>query len=108
MAAIGAFEKGRSKSAGINAIVREAALDEALSQEGFVVTFRHIAGKENVITDALSRLSEPGSGMSIPRELLALPRKEAPARRAGWWRVGGRPEGVLGTDGAEEDGVDGE
>ena len=89
MATIGAFTKNRSRSAAINSIVREAALDIAGSVHGFLLVLRHLAGERNQWADALSRLMEPGSGMVVPGPLRALPRREVAPRTAGWWRAGG-------------------
>ena len=102
MATLGALEKGRSSSPGMNRIVREITLDEALSTNGFALVLRHLPAKENLLADALSRLGEPGSGAVVPPELAQLPRRAAEDRGPAWWRAGGRAESVVAEEGAEE------
>ena len=102
MATLGALEKGRSKSPPMNMIMRELSLDEALSSSGYCFRLRHIAGVDNKLADALSRLDEPGSGATVPYELRELKRREAPPRGAAWWRAGGRAEAALAAEEADE------
>jgi len=86
-AALGALGKLASPSPAINAIAREVALDVAVSRYGIDV-WAHLPGTENVLADALSRLSEPGASYCIPEVLTDIPRAECGAREADWWEAG--------------------
>ena len=85
-AALGAFEKERSKSPLINAIAREISLDMALATFAPRLFFGHVAGKENIWADALSRLAEPGADVCLPAALRDVPCALVPVRDQGWWR----------------------
>ena len=84
--AVGAWTKERSKSAAVNAVVREAALDMA---EGLyrVDTAEHVPGVSNVLPDALSRLYQPGQSRIPPVELLSRQRVWPEPRVETWWRA---------------------
>ena len=86
-AALGAFEKERSRSASINAIAREVSFDLALARFQIQMEYAHVRGKDNEWADALSRLSEPGSGACVPGPLRDLPCAQVPLRDASWWRT---------------------
>ena len=73
----------RSKSPLINAVAREISLDLTLATRSF---YGHVAGKENVWADALSRIAEPDVDLSLPEPLRLLPRVPVPVRDQGWWR----------------------
>ena len=108
MSTLGAIGKGRSQSPGMNRVVRELTLDEALSTNGFALVLRHVPAGENLLADARSRLGEPGSGAVVPPELARLPRRAAEDRGPAWWRAGGRVESVVaeeGDEGAPESGA---
>ena len=94
-AALGAFEKARSKSAHINVIAREFAFDVALATYEPQFVFEHVRGKNNEWADALSRLAMPGTVATIPGPLRGLPRAETPARTASFWRTADHPESVM-------------
>ena len=91
-AALGAFEKARSKSPHINAIAREFAYDVALATYDPQFIFEHVRGKNNEWADALSRMAEPEGGASIPGPLRSLSRARVPARGPSFWRTSGSPE----------------
>ena len=96
MAAIGAWSKERSSTPSINAIVREMALDQAEGLYEFTV-IEHISGLDNDIADALSRLSEPEAGKSLPPCLHWAVRDTPPRRNESYWRVSaGPPRGGFG------------
>ena len=90
MAAIGAWSKERSSKPAINAIVREMALDQAEGLYEFTV-IEHISGVDNDIADALSRLSEPDAGKTLPACLQWATRDFPPKRSASYWRVAAGP-----------------
>ena len=94
MAVIGAHGKARSKSPAINMIVRELALDAAVSPNGYSLTLKHLPGKANLLADPLSRLMEPGSGATVPVALRNTARREVAVRDERWWRTGSGPEVV--------------
>ena len=85
-AALGAVSSLKSSSAGINAIVRELALDLAEGRYRVDVV-GHLPGEQNAWADALSRLRQPGSGATIPVDLLAVPRAHPGRRSASWWET---------------------
>ena len=60
MAALGALGRMRSKSPAVNAVARELALDLALAPYQIGI-HEHVAGKDNVLPDFLSRVKEPGA-----------------------------------------------
>lgn len=91
-AALGAFEKARSKAVHINAIAREFAYDVALATYDPQFVFEHVRGKNNEWADALSRIAMPGGGSSVPGPLRGLPRSQVPRRSASFWRTSGSPE----------------
>ena len=86
-AALGAFEKERSKSPHINAIAREISLDIALSAFEPLVVFAHVKGTCNEWADALSRLGQPDAGVVVPGPLRGCRRAEVPRRSTTWWRT---------------------
>ena len=86
-AALGAFEKERSKSPHINAIAREIAFDLALSSFEPLLVYSHVKGKNNEWADALSRLSQPESGAVVPGPLRGCRRAQVPSRTKAWWRT---------------------
>ena len=88
MSALGAWDKERSKSVAVNAVVREAALDMA---EGLyrIDVREHIAGVSNVWPDALSRLAQPNTSCCVPPELHKCKRAWPERRVAEWWRADG-------------------
>ena len=85
-AAVGSWNKERSPSAAINAVVREAALDMA---EGLyrVDTTEHIPGVTNILPDALSRLYQPGKPRIPPQDLVTCRRVWPDQRVDTWWRT---------------------
>ena len=85
-AALGALKKGASGSPAINRIVREIALDIALSKYG-VDFVEHVRGKDNDVADDLSRLDEPGAGRKVPWVLEKCRRSPVQARDAQWWEA---------------------
>ena len=86
MAAVGAWEKERSTTPAINAIVREMALDVAEAKYKLDIV-EHLPGRHNDWADRLSRLMEPGGAKRIPHELTLARRDVPPARLAEWWRA---------------------
>eukprot|EP00972_Heterocapsa_arctica_P040350 5944765-Heterocapsa_arctica.AAC.1 len=64
-----------SPAGAINAIAREVAIDVAASRYG-VDVWTHIAGVDNVLADALSRLNDPAwsGSKAFPTELAIVPR----------------------------------
>ena len=93
MSALGSLSKGASsQSAGMNYLMKEFMLVLAASGPGFRLRYRHIPGAHNEWADALSRLSQPGSGASVPGPLRGVPQTPAPERGAWWWTVEGPPE----------------
>jgi hypothetical protein len=86
-AALGAFEKQRSKSPHINLIARELALDRALAAYEPRLELAHVRGKRNEWADALSRLAQPGSGAAVPGPLRGLPCRGVGVRGPSWWRT---------------------
>ena len=94
-AALGAFEKARSRAAHINVIAREFAFDVALATYEPQFVFEHVRGKNNEWADALSRLAMPGTVVTIPGPLRGLPRAETPARTAAFWRTAVHPESAM-------------
>ena len=85
-AALGALKKGASGSPAINRIVREIALDIALSKYG-VDFVEHVRGKDNDVADDLSRLDEPGAGRKVSWVLEKCRRSPVQARDAQWWEA---------------------
>ena len=67
-AALGAWTKERSRSAAVNEVVREAALDMA---EGcYAIDIRaHVGGNADEWPDLLSRLHQPGAVTTLPAAL---------------------------------------
>ena len=63
----------RSKSPLINAVAREISLDMTLATYAPRLFYGHVAGKENVWADALSRMAEPDVDLSLPEPLRLLP-----------------------------------
>ena len=86
-AALGAFEKERSRSPHVNAIAREISFDMALCTYEPLLQFAHVAGKRNEWADALSRIAQPEAGGQVPGPLQACERVQAPVRDATWWRT---------------------
>ena len=86
-AALGAFEKERSRSPHINFIARELALDRALATYETRVELAHVRGARNEWADALSRLAQPGSDAVVPGPLRGLLRRVAAVRDSTWWRT---------------------
>jgi hypothetical protein len=84
---LGAFEKERSRSPNINAIVREIALDLALAEYQPTVEYAHVAGKRNEWADALSRLAQPAVEAVVLGPFRACVRSAVPARGAAWWKT---------------------
>ena len=96
MAAIGAVERGASsRSVAVNRILQELALEVALSPTGLSISLRHIRGEVNEWADALSRLTQPGSGARVPAPLLACEHTQLEDRGPSWWRMAQDPEKVL-------------
>jgi hypothetical protein len=91
-AALGALEKERSRSPGINAIARELALDRAVAVFEPLLEFAHVRGTNNEWADALSRLAQPGSGAVVPGPLRSVRASEAPVRGSAWWRTWNGPD----------------
>ena len=85
MAALGAVNKQRSAAPGLAVVMRELALDMAEGTYA-VKVLEHIPGSANVWADALSRLPEPGSGATIPKELEGVVHCKPPMRDSSWWR----------------------
>ena len=83
-AALGAFEKERSKSPH-NSIAREVSFDIALATFEPLILFGHVRGKNNEWADALSRIDQPGSGAMVPGPLRGCSRAEVPRRSTIWW-----------------------
>ena len=94
MAALLAWRKQRSKIAAINAVTREVALDLA---EGLYTVDHlvHLPGRLNCWADKLSRLYAPGSGATVPAELVGIPRFTPPLRTDSWWRLYARPSEAI-------------
>lgn len=91
VAALGAVVAGGSGKPVINKIVREIALDVAMSRYG-VDFASHLPGKENVLSDQLSRLHEPGGARHIPAALRSVRQTVPRERGASWWEAAGGPE----------------
>ena len=92
MSALGAWEKQSSKSAAVNEVVREMALD--MAEAKYRIDLReHVEGKLNLLPDALSRLYQPGAAVGIPAELSGCRRVWPATRDQGWWRAGSAHEG---------------
>ena len=99
-AALGALEKERSRTPGINAIARELAIDRALAVFEPVLWFEHVPGKRNDWADALSRLAQPSSGAMVPEPLRVAVQREVAHRGSAWWRASGTSE-VVDLDGSK-------
>ena len=92
MATIGSVERGGStRSPAINRVLKELALDMALSSSGLRVRFKHIRGAANEWADALSRIHQPGSGARVPAPLLGCECTELASRTGTWWKTAGDP-----------------
>ena len=103
MAAIGAVERGGStRSTAVNKVLKELALETALSRTGLRIRLRHIKGDRNQWADALSRIHQPGSGARVPAPLLACELTPLAPRDETWWKTAGVPEEVLDGVGTEE------
>ena len=89
-AALGAWTKERSKSAAVNEVVREAALDMA---EGcYAIDIRaHVEGKANHWPDLLSRLHQPGASTQLPAALRRCKRVWPSERVPTWWKAAADP-----------------
>ena len=85
----------------LNAIARELAFVQASAPHAFDLVPVHIAGARNAWCDALSRLSEPGSGATVPARLLPLPRSPAGSRHPSEWATLGSAEGAAAALGVE-------
>ena len=82
MVALGAWAKERSSNAAINVVAREMALDLA---EGLYKgdVKQHLAGRLSLWADAFGRLSQPGSGATVPPALRCVERVPPASRGAG-------------------------
>ena len=90
VAALGAAAKAGSGVGTMNTVIREMSLD--LAEAAYEVHFYgHVPGRLNVWADALSRLAEPSSGKTIPKELYNVDRTDVAIRDQGWWRTAGPP-----------------
>ena len=49
--------------------------------------FKHLPGVANGLADSLSRLDEPGSGVTLPAELSAITPAVVPVRTKRYYRV---------------------
>ena len=105
MAALGALQRGgATRNAGMNRILKELALETALTSTGLRLTFKHLKGSRNEWADALSRLGQPGSGARVPAPLLSCRRTDVEQRTRAWWRTEGMAEEVLA--GAQVEGAE--
>ena len=102
MSAIGGMQRGgATRSAPLNLILQEMALALALTPTGLRLIFKHIPGSHNEWADALSRLTQPGSGAHVPGPLRHLERTDVEDRSTGFWKTAGPPEEVLQSFGDE-------
>ena len=86
MAALSLLAKMQPKSASLQVIAREIALD--LSQCSFAPDFvEHVPGISNQVADALSRMSESGSSFCLPTLLMNARYDSPPIRDHTWWRT---------------------
>ena len=88
----------------MNRILKELALETALTSTGLRLTFKHLKGSRNEWADALSRLSQPGSGARVPAPLLSCRRTDVEQRTRTWWRTEGMAEEVMA--GAQVEGAE--
>ena len=86
MAALGALGRMRSKSPAVNAVARELALGLALAMFQIGI-HEHVAGKDNILPDYLSRLKEPGAAQQPPCSLTGVHRTRVATRDKGWWKT---------------------
>ena len=84
-AALGALGKLSSPCPAINAIAREVAVDVASSRYG-VDVWAHVAGVDNDLADALSRIEEPGS-KALPGVFDNIARTPCCPRDPDWWEA---------------------
>ena len=102
-AALGAMERGgTTRSASINAVLKELSLVIAVAPSGLRLWFKHLAGAQNQWADSLSRIAQPGAGARVPAPLLSCTRTAVEERGAAFWRTAGRAEEVW-PEGAVED-----
>ena len=73
----------------MNYLLQEFALALACSTESLRLRYKHVPGARNEWADALSRLTQPGSGARVPGPLRGIPPTEVPERTAGWWLLEG-------------------
>jgi hypothetical protein len=85
LATLGALGKMSSPAPGVNAVLREIALVEGSSGNGFAA-LAHIPGVTNTWADALSRLGAPDA-KPVPPELEGIPRLTPPRRDGGFYRA---------------------
>ena len=105
MAAIGGLQRGgTTRSTHVNRVLQEMAITLACSPTGLRLRFKHLPGDRNQWADALSRLSQPGSGARVPAPLQACERTEVEERGAQFWITGAVPEVALMNQ--EPEGVD--
>ena len=89
-AALGALRREKSKTASVNAVVRELALD--LAEGLYSIDVKdHLPGKLNTWADPLSRLYQPDSPAQVPEGLKDVGRQAIPVRDQAWWRTSGDP-----------------
>ena len=81
----------------MNYLIQEVTLLLATCGETLRLQYRHVPGSRNEWADALSRLSQPGSGARVPGPLRGLAPTEVPKRDAAWYLLEG-PKSRVAAD----------